>query len=298
MKKIGWSVLLSSLMLIGCSKAEKTVTPEPEPPIEPAKIPIAIATGLWTRATDSAFEENDKVGLYVVNYSGGSAGTLTNSGNYVNNMCFTYSESWQPETPVYWKDQTTKADFYSYYPYSASIGNVSAHPFSVRADQSAEADYKASDFLWGSRTGVAPTADPVMITVRHAMSNLIVRLQAGQGYSEADMDRASITVHGLRTGAVINLADGSVTATGGASSMIPLKESGRYRALVVPQTVSDVKLIEVSLDGSTYSLTQSMTFESNKQHTCTLVVNRIGEGFNFGIDGWETDGKDYGGIVE
>ena len=299
-KKILFTSLAGCMMLAGCSKSDDNteLTPDtPTPPTETTKIPINVATGLWTRVTDTAFEQNDKVGIYVVNYNGEAAGTLGNSGNHVNNMRFTYTNNWTPDTPIYWKDQTTKADFYCYYPYSSTVADVTAIPFSVQTDQSSEKNYKASEFLWGKREKVAPTTNPVELTVSHAMSNLIIKLQPGQGYTNGDMERASVTIKGLKTNATINLATGVVTATGETANIVPKKESDNLRALVVPQNISNTKLIEVVIDGYTYSLTQSLTFESHKQHTCTLTVNRTNGGINIGVSGWETDDKDHGGTV-
>ena len=123
------------------------MTPEPPTPsVEKLKIPINITARLWTRATDLSFEEGDKVGIYVVNFNGPSPGSFSTTGNHVDNMCFIYSGTWIPEAPIYWKDETTKADFYCYYPYSTNIANVAAYAFSVKANQSDEWNYKASDF--------------------------------------------------------------------------------------------------------------------------------------------------------
>lgn len=294
-KELFFATIAACVMLASCSSNDESEVIVPEP--ETTKIPINVTTNLWTRATDTAFEQNDKVGIFVVNYNGETAGVLSNSGNHVDNMCFTYTGNWSPTTPIYWKDQTTKADFFCYYPYSSILANVSAVQCSVKADQSTEQNYKASEFLWGKREKVAPTANPVELKVSHAMSNIIIKLQAGQGYTKADMERASVTIKGLKTNATANLATGSVTATGSATDITPLKEGENLRAMVVPQSVSDTKLIEVVIDNYTYSLTQSLTFESNKQHTCTLTVNRTNNGINIGINGWETDDTDHGGTV-
>jgi hypothetical protein len=57
-------------------------------------------------------------------------------------------------------------------------------------------------------------------------------------------------------------------------------------------------LIKVTLNDYTYTLTQTVTFESNKQIKCTLTVDKIEEGLNIGISGWETSDIDYGGTVK
>ncbi len=298
MRKILLFTLAGWLSLAGCSKSNDGEDPTPKPPAESLKIPINITAKVWTRATDAAFEQGDKAGIYIVNFNGSSVGSLTVTGNHVDNMCFTYSGSWTPDTPIYWKDQITKADFYCYYPYSANVANVSAYPFAVKADQSSESNYKASDFLWGKAVGIAPTANPVQITVSHTMSNLLIYLKAGNGYSTEDIRQAGITVCGMKINATIDLATGKATATGTPVDMTPKAEVDYYRALIVPQSIVDTDLIKVSIGEYEYVLKQTITFEPNKQHSCTLTVNKTSEGINIGISDWETDENDYGGIVE
>ncbi len=289
--------------VISCKKPSITTPVNPQPevpeiPVEPAKIPINISTNIQTKATDSRFETGDKVGIYVVNYSGETAGELSESGNHVDNMGFTYNNSWKPETPIYWKDDKTKADFYCYYPYAGSISDVSAHSFAVKEDQSTETNYKASDFLWGKTSGVAPTPDPIDIWVKHSFSNILVYLEAGNGYNEEDLSTAEVLICNIKPQANINLKTGEASATGNPVTIKPKKESGYYRALVVPQSIDNQVLVKVIIDNREYALTQTIDFTANKQHKCTITVNKVNEGINIGIGGWETDDMDYGGTVE
>lgn len=83
--------LSALLCLVSCSSENGKVDPTPTPTPDPVKIPINISMDVWTRVTDTAYESGDKVGIYVVNYQGASSGTLQSSGNYVDNMCFTYA---------------------------------------------------------------------------------------------------------------------------------------------------------------------------------------------------------------
>ena len=106
------AIAAAAAVLFSCSESP---IPEPEPKPDPTPVPekweIKIATSI-TKVTDSSFENGDKVGIYVVN----EPNTLKNSGNHVDNMGFTYSGTWTSSASVYWKDETTKADFYCYYP--------------------------------------------------------------------------------------------------------------------------------------------------------------------------------------
>ena len=289
MKKL-FTLMAVVAAMVSCSDNVENVPTTPETD----RLPINISTTL-TRATDSAFEAGDKVGIFVVN----EPNALTTSGNHVDNMGFTYSTEWTPDTPIYWLDQTTKADFYCYYPYAAAA-NTAAHAFATKADQSSLENYKASEFLWGKTTGVAPTEEAVNITTNHTFSNALVILKPGDGFTEESLAAAtkSVKICGIKTNATIDLATGVATANGNATEVTPYLENGQYRALIVPQTTAEGALIVVTVDGVDYTLSRSMTFKANKQHKFTVTLNKVSNGVNVGIGGWETDEEDYGGDAE
>ena len=289
MKRI--TVLLMAFAIV--TSCKKNAEPAPTP--EPDAIPLQIATSV-TRATEYAFEANDVVGLYVVNVPS----TLQATGNHIDNARFTFDGTkWNGDTQYYWKDGNTKADFYCYYPYVSSITSVNSIPFTVSKDQSAETGYKASDFMFGKIAAIAPTPDHVNINVKHAMSCLVVNLKAGTGWKDDDLKNAEVTLSGLKTSALINLADVTVLADGTAADVKPLSVgNGTFKALVVPQSVSESELVKVKLGENSYALKTSIDMESGKQYSCTVVINRSSEGINIGISPWEPDSKDYGGSVE
>jgi hypothetical protein len=66
---------------------------------------------------------------------------------------------------------------------------------------------------------------------------------------------------------------------------------------VIPQDIVGTELIRVRVGDRDFSLIQTISFKSNKQHKCTVTVNRIGEGVNIGIGGWEVDDTDFGGTL-
>ena len=289
MKKL-FTLMAAVAAMVSCSDKVENVPTTPETD----RLPINISTTL-TRATDSAFEAGDKVGIFVVN----EPNALATSGNHVDNMGFTYTTTWTPDTPIYWLDQTTKADFYCYYPY-AEAANTAAHAFATKADQSSLANYKASEFLWGKTTGVAPTEEAVNITTNHTFSNALVILKPGDGFTEESLAAAtkSVKICGVKTNATIDLATGVATATGNATEVSPYLDGAQYRALIVPQTTAEGALIVVTVDGVDYTLSRSMTFKANKQHKFTVTLNKVSNGVNVGIGGWETDEEDYGGDAE
>ena len=289
MKKLFLLVAVFAAM-ISCSESLENTPATPETD----KLPINISTTL-TRATDSAYEAGDKVGIFVVN----EPNTLVASGNHVDNMGFTYSTTWTPDTPIYWLDKSTKADFYWYYPYAENV-STTAHTYATKANQSQLADYKASEFLTGKTAGIAPTEEAVNITTNHTFSNMVVILKPGDGFTDATLAAAtkSVKICGVKTNATINLSTGVATATGNATEVTPYLDGTQYRALIVPQTTAEGALVVVTVDGVDYTLSRAMTFKANKQHKFTVTLNKVSNGVNVGIGGWESDEEDYGGDAE
>lgn len=278
---------------ISCNNEE-----DPVKPVEPTsgqKMPIKIGvTGseFNTKANDYAFEDNDKVGIYVVD----SGTSLQASGNYVNNMGFTYKGKWTADSPIYWKDEKTAADFYCYYPYTASISNSSSWAISVKEDQSTETNYRSSDFLWGKTTGAKPSSEAVGITVNHVVASIKVILQSGNGFTAEELNGASVEILPLKVNGTINLSTGAVTIIGSEKVITPLKETGCFSAYVLPQTITNAPFVKVTIGDNDYILNQTFTFESGKRYSCTIQVNKTDQDINIGIGAW-VDGEDCGGVV-
>lgn len=268
---------------------------------EGGKLPINISVA-QSRANDVAFESGDQLGLYVVNHNASGAGTLKSYNNHVNNMRFTLSSTWTPDENIYWLDNSTKADFYAYYPYGTPA-NVNAYAFSVKNDQSSEADYWASDFLWGKRSSVSPTAEAVAIETEHLFSNALIYVVAGEGVSEESLAAADIEVKvcNVKTSATIDLATGDAVANGSSAEIKPWNTGSYYRAMIVPQVVSsNSKLLSVKINGEEYAHYTDIEFKRNTRHKITVTVtsadspsNRFS--VNFTIKEWQDDEVDYGG---
>lgn len=264
-----------------------------------------------TRVNDNGFCDGDEMGVYIVDYQGTTPGTLQNSGNRGNNVKHTFDEAaykWNSAYDVYWKDEHTHIDVYGYYPFS-SPEDVNAYPFEVQKDQSTAATssemggYEASDFLWGKAADVAPTEKVIRLPMRHRMSSPRITLAEGEGFAEGEWTglEKQVLVRNTRRSAVINLADGSVTATGDIpqTGIIPYVKDDVFRAIVVPQTVpAGTILFTITVDGVVYDFKkeEAFTYTSGKMHNFTIQVNKkeaTGE-FTFTLIGesitaWEND---------
>ena len=288
-------LLLSVATFVSCSKSKDLREDNPN-----EKIPISLSTSICTKATETNFESNDRIGLFVVNFNNGVPGKLATAGNHVDNEVFTFNgSSWISSNELYWKDGVTHADFYCYYPHSNAISDVGAVPFAVCADQTSMESIKSSDFLWGKTEDAFPSERPVEITAYHRVSKVVVRIMPGKGYTKEILASKEIQVSlcGFYTNATVNLADGSVTPSGSRSDMSLYRSDDCWYGYVIPQSFTDSNVVKVVLDGNEYFLKQTVSFGANKSQECTLTINRIEEGVNIGIGGWDNDGTDFGGTL-
>ena len=282
-----WLAMLISSSLFSCSS---NPSPDPTPP-DPGKMPLTIQGGIasYTKASNAGFDDLDEVGIYVVNYQDADTpGNLSTGGNHATNVKHRYhadNNGWNAESgdEIYWKDETTKADIYGYYPYSTTISSVSALPFSVQTDQSTVKNgitlggYEASDFLWVKKSEVAPQTTPVSLAFGHIMSKAVITLVAGEGFDELPMDGITVRIVGTKPASTIHLETGTVTVDESAaiSPITAWKDGVTYKAIVVPQTIpAGTSFIKIEIGDETYTHVSGYTFEPGKQHNLTITLKR------------------------
>ncbi|WP_308233067.1 leucine-rich repeat protein [Prevotella sp.] len=248
-----------------------------------------------TRVNDGGFCDGDGMGIYIVDYKAGTPGTLQQSGNRADNVCYTYDEAnrkWNSDYDVYWKDFHTHIDVYGYYPYAKPV-SIDNYTFNVQRDQStATADgkmggYEASDFLWGKLSDVAPTSAALRLLLRHRMSSACVKLLKGEGFTESEWESIDKTVlaTNLARKASINMTDGTVKVAGDVetSATIPSQVNDEWRAIVVPQTVpAGTTLFNITIGGAPYKFAKNEAF--------TYVSGKMMK-FNIRVDKAEGNGK-------
>lgn len=242
-----------------------------------------------TRVNDSGFCDGDVIGVYIVDYNGNTPGTLLPSGNRGDNVRHTFDESankWNSAYDIYWKDKHTPIDVYGYYPYG-SPESIDAYPFTVERDQSTVSEggamggYEASDFLWGKVENVAPTTNVIRLPMKHRMANARITLVEGTGFASGEWAQTekNILVANLVREATINLADGTVTPTGGIekTATVPSNNGNEWRAIVIPQTVqAGTTLFSITVGGTPYKFTmnEDLTYVAGKMNNFTIRVDK------------------------
>lgn len=266
---------LAILGLAACSEESETA-----PSYQDAKsTPMTfVMNHPGTRATETAFEQNDKIGLYVAD----SKMPLELGGNLVNNEALTYDGSnWAASRTLYWDEGTFNA--YAYYPYIQSVSSIEDQPFSVATDQSTKktADalggYEASDLLFASSKSITASASPVSLNFKHIMSKLKIRLVKGEDF-EGDMPTtATVYIHNTVPTATIDLQAGVATRyVKGTRQTITAHQDDEtsYSAIIVPQRIENrMPLIEVIMNSVSYLFESKFQFKPGTEHLVNLVIS-------------------------
>lgn len=292
--------LLASLLGISC---RQTTHEQPQPSGQPIRInAVCVPSENAVLDNDTAFEDGDRAGLYVVNRINGKMESLLPSGNHIDNMRFTYHGTWTPSQPIYWMDEQTKADFYLYYPYSSEMDDPRYWTVNVPTDQSTEAAMLQADVLVGRAFNVAPASQAVELKARHMMSRLTITLQASQGMTEEKLREADlkVLVNGLITEATVNIATAIATASGTERHDIQACQTDAltFTVTAVPQTVTEGAFITIVVNGDRYTLRRAVTLKQGTWHHATVKVGAANGNIGVTIGGWTIDNTDYGGTAQ
>lgn len=268
-------VLLAAALLGSCSSDDGGQTPT-----EANRVPMTfrITYPGETRATETAFETGDRVGLFVASDSL----PLETGGNLVNNEPLTLNNgTWAASQTLYWSDGTFNA--YAYYPYTSNISSIEEQPFSVSTDQStaktgtALGGYEASDLLYASAAGLRAGSSPISLAFKHVLSRLKIQLIKGEDYKGDLPANTEVYVHNTVADATINLSTGVVTrkSANPTQTIRARKESDfTYSAIIVPQTIAyRMPLVEVVADGVSYMFESKFTFKPGVQHRVNLIIS-------------------------
>lgn len=251
---------------------------------EPAPMDIKfIHPSAVTRATETAFESGDKIGLYVVE----TPAPLQVSGNYVNNLQATFNGSqWTGDSGLRWPSTESVCDIYAYYPFM-EVSKIDASPFSVLEDQSN--GFGTCDFLWGKAASVSYTTEAIPVQFNHKLSKITLKLVKGPDYVGDLPSTAAFYVHSTVTDATVDLTTGSVTKDpyGAAKTITCHKvDDATYEAVIIPQRLaSRAPLFEMVANGVSYLVEGSFNFKPGINYTFNVTLNTSTESIRIEIGG-------------
>ena len=242
------------------------------------------------KATDTAFDNGDEIGLFA-----GAPIVKSNVKGVVAGTKVTVDAA----NPICWlKDQTDPVDFIGYYPYNASLSDAAAYDFAVATDQSADGAYAASDLMVANTTANPPASETdeaiVNLNFKHVLSKVVIKID--------NQTAAEVTaVYFLN---IANAAKFNLGAAGAASSVGALQPSIKgvkgandgtklvYQLLIVPQSATPQIKVETA-EGNVYvySLASAFTFAKGKKYTADIAITGTtvaGEvNFTLEVTDWE-----------
>ena len=179
---------------------------------------IGATDGLWSTTTAKA----------TAVYTADGAGALST----------TTMTKW-PVKPA----STETVDIKAWAPFAAAPSGTQ----SIKTDQSSEDDYKASDYLYGSRTGIVngDISSPILNTFKHMLAKIVINVSST--VPNVDVQGSTVTFGNPAAANIvkdytISNTDGSITPniTNKASIKVTgnLGADGKCACIIVPQTVS------------------------------------------------------------
>ena len=267
-----------TILFAGCKKAP---VGEPATPSSKDRT-IKFTTSLYqfTKATDTAFEENDAIGVNIFTPE-----------CYLYNAKYTFSNgALAAATPNEWyEDEDLEATITAVYPFNHALNSyLGAETFTVNADQSTKEGHAMSDLLFAV-TKSKPTEDAVKLPFKHALSKIVVTLDNQLGEEIAQLWFTDV----LGTVSYDPKDPFSMTTSGSAGTIKAYK-SGQdtWQLIIVPQTAAP-KLALTTASGKqfTFILDGEETFASGKLSTATVVISKesIYTSFTPEIDDWTAD---------
>ena len=282
-----------ALVIVGCENSDNT------PVIDDGAMQIDVLHPSATRATETAFENGDVIGLYATEYSGDTAVPLQISGNWANNVATTFDgESWTPAKKVFWSEN--KMDVYGYYPYMTPT-SIDEHFWSVQLDQStsetadALSGYEASDFLWAKAEGVSQEDGEVQLQFKHICSKLVVKLVRGETFEGDFPDNTVVYLHSTVPTATLDFEKGIVSKDI-YGEVTPIKakrvSSDTFEVVLIPQSIqSRLPFVEIEMNGIAYMTYDLFSYLPGVQYSVSITLNSSPEQIEVEIGGnienWE-----------
>ena len=236
----------------------------------------ASASGYLTKASDSALEDGDAIGIFALEpiNAYNVKGTVTGS-----KVSTDYRVKWE-------LNQTKPTRFAAYLPYNANLG-ATDYSFSVQADQSTYAAYQASDLRYAvvdTRPGNA-----VDLKFQHALSKLVVVMEV------PDIEVQSVLAEDVVTGLKLNLVDGNVEPEALLKGQVTFGKAVEanggtgYTAIMVPQngsigvkvTLKEGLVIDAKPETAT-SLEPGIAYKATVGLTGTFILS---------VTDWADDGE-------
>ena len=241
------------------------------------------------------FDSGEEVDVFINENTTGSASTT-----YTQPLVYTTGTggSMTAPSPQFYPSSGNGVNIFAVYPSGAAGTNVNATnvTFSVKADQSTDANYKASDLMTGAPASnpVERTATTIPLVFKHCLTKINLNLFAGEGFSMDELSNAKVSISGATPNATFNVKTGAVTSVSSAGVTAPVIDLGSPKpsedqqaltasAIIVPQEIAaNTRFIIITVGQNpatdlVYTLPEKpVTFEPSKVYTFNITARLSG----------------------
>lgn len=281
-KYIHLTVLSGTIFLTSCTKVEINQ------PNEKAQA-IQFTSTINTRATATAFEINDAIGIYMLN-----SGSMLSAENVVekvsNRHYVTYDRNtfnpFREQETIYLPKEDIKVDFICYYPYSEQVNADYTIPVNI-IDQSKPA---AIDLLYSNNSKEVDHTNPTaQLNFKHKLVRLQFKLIAGKGLTEESLKGASVILKGMSAQATFSLATGILTPKSSEADILALTaENGKSsEALIFPATGKGKQFIfQINKEYFYYNLDDSDSLIEGEQYSYNVTLHHTVDNATGKVENW------------
>ena len=257
--------LASFILATSCSNKDSEIMPQVGETVD-----FTASMKTVSRATETTFEEGDKIGVYAVNAQANTASILQPSGNYADNVRYTYNNGKFINAQGIVRPTDSGLRYYAIYPYTTPCGPT--FKFNVKTNQNASGQYTLSDLC----TAVSDITSnkEVDLVFSHRLSHVVVNLQGellGTG-------TATVRLNNVNTGCDADLNANTFTAYESRNTVYCADNgTNSYKAIIAPQTIEDGSaFLTVSLNGKEHTLKASsdIRLTSGKQQVFNLTIEK------------------------
>lgn len=254
-------------------------------------------------ATDiqtSAFDAGETVDVYITEHNGGN-----NPTTYPQPIEYSTAAggALTVGTQYYYPTSGNGVNIYALYPATAATGEL----FTIKEDQSADDNYKASDLMYGkpaTNNPVSPSTNAVDIQFTHLLSKVTINLIAGANVTS--LDGAEVKLLGVKPSTTLTagINGHSITAASGTATSITVMTATETvtsgSAIIVPQTLPEM-FLQVTLDGATLTgklASGAPELTAGYAYTYDITVNMRGGALEIkgSITPWDDGGTDIGTV--
>ncbi len=256
MKRIFVTFIAAAALFAGCTKDDTGKDVQAG-----AKKLNLKATVSETRATATAFEQGDKLGLFLTNLKDGAAA-------YANEQLTVGADgALKGASELTYPVKTKTVSIAAYYPYAEGVAAATSVPVSLPEDQTS-ANLSEIDLMGAYVADMEPTNEVVNLEFSHLLSKVVIEVVAGDNATEVEVADAKANL-------VASLAGNVDVTTGAVSGAEAAKEVKGATVIVLPQTITGVMAKVVSSYG-TFDIQApegGLSLEAGKVSTVTVKVN-------------------------